>query len=33
MDLPFEVIDPPELRAHLLAAGTRLVAAHRSPRP
>jgi len=29
LDLPFEVLDPPELRELLLRAGARLVAAHR----
>ncbi len=28
LDLPFEVVDPPELRAHLADVGARLVATH-----
>lgn len=31
LDLPFEVIDPPELRAHLLRLGRQLTRAHRKP--
>jgi predicted DNA-binding transcriptional regulator YafY len=33
LDLPCEVLDPPELRAHLLAVGRRLTSAHRVRRP